>query len=649
MANDVINTKVQKALHFIKKVQKNPGYFLSSFSPLRENKKKEKTRALFPNALILTALSSCKENPYCHEIIYSLTRYLASQMSDDATFNYLDRNTKEYQTFRYPDDMDDTFCALSGLHLNQGTTPELLAKIVIVLTTVEEHTGGSYRTWLVSNSTDAIWKDVDLVVNANIAHFLSLQNITLPNLKRLMQKAIQTKKIVSSYYDSFFVMCYFLAKGYRGKYCSRLRMDISKQLRSQAQQMNAVDLSCAISSLCILGCNRKDLQKYVDILLSQQTTKGYWKAYGMYIHRYIDGKKNYGSSKVLTTALCVEALTRFTHLCTNETKSTTMLKRRESEFHRNVVERVHMVLRKNYSGKLYAHELMQKIIEDDPLHEVTLLTYKFYDAIRSPSLIKEDIFSLSVAHTLGWIGYTILDDFLDNEATPKNLPLALSCIRELHTIYSQYTVGNASMIHTLDTILGRIDKANYWEATHCHITLDDHIKNIPIIDYGGTAIMAEKSIGHALSSLLLIQASGVRADSPSFQLTERFFTHYLLARQRNDDAHDWIADLQRGYVNSASSYLLALMQKNHIDENQSIHNLLQNGLLKKRFWEIAIDTIIMHIEADGKKALQALDENDFIKEKSYLRKLVERPLIACQKAKAEKAQTIRFLSAYHRS
>jgi len=84
--------------------------------------------------------------------------------------------SKEFKSKPYPDDLDDTFCALNALYLfdRKLISGSAYAYIIQLLTKVEKNEGGPYKTWLVSKKTSG-WDDVDIVVNSNIAYFLWLQ------------------------------------------------------------------------------------------------------------------------------------------------------------------------------------------------------------------------------------------------------------------------------------------------------------------------------------------------------------------------------------------------------------------------------------------------------------------------------------------
>ncbi len=198
---------IDKGIGFLAKSQQKNGSFLSLSTPSKRSfKNAKKYHPTFPSSLILSCLCSLEETAGIKQIKDKLTIFLLSQKNKHWSFNYWVRNSQEAQKLPYPDDLDDTFCALSALfqHNPKLIDGSAMAKIVTLLTAVEEKEGGPYRTWLVSQDADKIWKDIDLAVNSNIAYFLLLQDISLPNIDILIESAIETKNYTSPYYPSIY-------------------------------------------------------------------------------------------------------------------------------------------------------------------------------------------------------------------------------------------------------------------------------------------------------------------------------------------------------------------------------------------------------------------------------------------------------------
>ncbi len=195
---------------------KQEGGYASYSSPFGQSFRPDKTYyTTFAPALMLACLADI---PEAQVIRTRLASWLLDQKSDTWSFNYWAKAAPQRATLTYPDDLDDTFCALLGLYLHDpALVPEAaLGSVVRLLLATEDQVGGPYRTWLVSRDVPAVWQDVDLAVNSNIACFLEQVGSPLPNLDAYMQAAIVAGKLQSPYYPSAYPVLYYLARAYHG-------------------------------------------------------------------------------------------------------------------------------------------------------------------------------------------------------------------------------------------------------------------------------------------------------------------------------------------------------------------------------------------------------------------------------------------------
>jgi prenyltransferase beta subunit len=179
--------QIELGLQYIANNQLKNGGFNSWSSSESDFKSHKLYKTTFIASTILGCLSGFK-NSNAKSIRERLFQYLLTQKTDNWSFNYWDNTSKQYATHPYPDDLDDTFCALAALHQHDEhvLSPDALALITHLLIACEKEVGGPYKTWLVSDSAPHVWQDIDLAVKANIAHFLSLKNIKLKNLNRFI-------------------------------------------------------------------------------------------------------------------------------------------------------------------------------------------------------------------------------------------------------------------------------------------------------------------------------------------------------------------------------------------------------------------------------------------------------------------------------
>ena len=159
-----------------------------------------------------------------HDIKNAAANFLLGQKSERWSFNYLARGaTRENAGLPhpayppYPDDMDDTFAALSALvrydaGVIDGHAAAAIAKLLIAR---EAREGGPYRTWLIGDDAAAAWQDVDLVVNSTIGYFLSLIGVRLSRLEDFIDNAVRENRLSSPYYPGTFHVGYFLSRFYK--------------------------------------------------------------------------------------------------------------------------------------------------------------------------------------------------------------------------------------------------------------------------------------------------------------------------------------------------------------------------------------------------------------------------------------------------
>ena len=127
--------------------------------------------------------------------------------------------------------------------------------LVSVLTQLEIKEGGPYKTWLVKPTNITHWQDVDLAINSNIAYFLSLQKVKLPNITKLIEKAIINDKIISCYYPNQAPLLYFISRWYQGPQKIKLNKIIASKLE-QYHDYQSLDIALLCNALINLAKNQ---------------------------------------------------------------------------------------------------------------------------------------------------------------------------------------------------------------------------------------------------------------------------------------------------------------------------------------------------------------------------------------------------------
>lgn len=619
--------KLQHALNaglkFLHGCQQPDGSFLSLSSPSKKFENPLTFHSVFSTALISQSLSKISDRAAV-SMNEAIVAFLLEQKSDVWSWNYWQRGSGEAKKMAYPDDLDDTFCALAALSLydQKMITGEVLANAVNILTSMEVQEGGPYKTWLVLDNAPAVWKDIDLGVNANIAYFLHLQKISLPHLTDLFDKALAQKKFTTPYYPSPLPILYFLSRFIRGR--ERKRLLAKNILETDAS--SSLDVAVKISALIHLGSSPVKLNDLVATLIASQEKDGGWEPAVFYTGvNPLRDKMFFAGSRALTTAFCVEAI----HLYGQKMKTgKNPLDPKVGKLNALVLTRVE----ERFSGlgmnlQNEAKVYLRQIIKSNGDQQVTLLPLFFALSLgeRGKTIPDELLVELGAASVFGWLAYTLYDNFLDDEGVNASLPLANTSLRELTTIFNSVLPVSAGFQPVFRELMDVLEEANTWEMVNCRDK-----ETIP--DFGDYAQLANKSLGHSLGCVAVLMSLGFGADSPELKNLLAFFRHFLIARQLNDDAHDWEADLRRGHVNSVGAMLLS---KKPVD-------------LQKVFWEAVVDDVCELILLHCARARDALADMKVIEQPALFLKLVEKQEKTVEITRKEKAKALDFLAAYSR-
>ncbi len=618
----------ERGITYLQKVQDKNGCFTSFSSPDTNFKSRIQYKTIFSTALIMQSLTNLTHSKNTDGIIKSSVKFLLSQKSSSWTWNYWDRQSPEAKTMAYPDDLDDTFCTLSALYLfdQKLITGEALAHIVKILTLVETQEGGPYKTWLVSNTAPGIWKDVDVCVNANIAFFLQMQDIKLPKLSKLFTEIINNKIFTTPYYPNHFATFYFLSRVLKGS--SR------KKLQKIVLQMSAVtslDIALKTISLLNLGASSSTVSRLIAELVMLQRIDGSWPAAAFYTGVNPQKDKVYvAGSEALTTAFCLEAYA----LYNKKIKENIVVhqNKKKNAIHNQVVSIVKkriLLLGPNLQKRGLSY--LEKALKKDRMMQITLLPYYFYQSLSDKKEISKNILvQLGAASLYGWIAYTIYDDFLDNEPDIPSLPLANICLRELTIIFNSILKEEIGFQKVFQSVMDRLEEVNTWEVTHCRFNSATNLSSLSLPNYGSYQVLADRSMGHALGCVALILLSNKNQYANDVASLFNFFSHYLIARQINDDAHDWESDLKKGHINSVAALLLQRTTTN----------------LQQTFWNETIEDVCDLIELHVYQARLALSSIDIVTNKEILEQFIDEQEHAVITARKEKQRALSFLNTY---
>lgn len=638
-------TAITNGLRFLAEQQLANGGYLSDSLP--SNHKKiagYRYQTVFMPAVMLTCLSGVK-SPVSQQICSNLAQFLLHQRGPDWSFNYWVKGTPQRKSFPYPNDLDDTFCALLGLH---SYDPKLissrtLAQVVKLLVACENQVGGPYHSWIVSNQSNTTWRDVDLAVNSNIASFLHRLNITLPRLEALFEQRIASRNFSSSYYPNDFPSLYYLARAYRGNRSPMLRQIIEQSWYESKQ--TPLQTSLCLSALCRLGSNQHLLETMASHIISSQTAKGSWPKDAFCLDPSRDSQKFYGGAAALTTAFALEALQSLP-------KQPPQLGVRRPKIVRDndrLFSQVELSTKQELTQygthvEQAALATMKRLLSSDVGHEITLLPHKFAQSWQavSHSCPPNTFIELGMANLLGWMAYTAYDNLMDGEDKPTLLPMANVCLRGSLSHFNKSFGQDQALRAYIEQVFDQIDEANAWELANCRFPVNSRtiwLGKLP--HYDDRMVLANRSLGHVLGPIGAVTLMGQPLASPALQAVELGFRHYLIARQLQDDLHDWQNDVKRGQI----SYVVAeILREVGASGQQTIAQLLPS--MQRQFWHHSLSNLCDVVDYHTRQSHSLLERSHCLAPVNVMTGLLDKLQQTTIKSRRSQAEARGFIDGY---
>lgn len=649
MTHKGVANAMRQGMTFIASSQRDDGGFDSFSSPSPTPFIAERTyRTTFTPALILGALSHIN-TPESQRIRQKLAQWLLMQKSPHWSFNYWAVSAPERKSMPYPDDLDDTFCSLFALYQHNASLIDetCLAQVIKLLFATETQVGGPYKTWLTTNK-DAVWQDVDIAVNANVAAFLSLVAEPLPSLTKMMETVIATQTFTSPYYPTVYPLLYYLARAHETTGQPALA-DCILRLRVNGHWGTPLQTALALSSLARLG--RLDAHpQAIDYLLKRQNPDGSWPPEAFCLDPALQQRSYYSGAPALTSAFVLEALnlepkpSKKTHsVVVSHTNKATPL-------YDQTLRLIHDEC--NAQGSAVRRELqaiIKRTVQADTEHEIILLPQLFNQSLLQPlpAAAFDCLTHLGAANLFGWAAYTIYDDFLDNEGITKQLSAANVALRASLRHFKQALPQKSSFQAWVDKTFDHIDNANTWETHHCRMVVTAKgnllIEHLP--RYGNSLSLADRSIGHTLGPTGVLAALGIEPEDPRATAVQLALRHYLVARQLNDDLHDWEQDTRAGIVTYVVTKILHELKVKH--ENHRLSALIPR--MQRQFWHHTLPAICRLIRTHAAAARHAAASSHLLKEFNCITQLADNIDASLAQTLQEQHKAERFLAAYRKS
>ncbi|MDB5170001.1 MAG: hypothetical protein JWN82_397 [Candidatus Saccharibacteria bacterium] len=581
----------QATITYLRDQQAADGSFGGLASPTIEPfAAKRKQATIFPTMLILDCLHDAVG---AEDVRLKATKYLQSQVSTQGSWNYWDKASQAKRQEPYPDDLDDTACALAALARSDPNwlTGFRLGQFARLLVAAEGKPGGPYNTWLINTAKAPQWQHVDLAVNANIGYALSLQSVELAGLTNYLDAAIEAGSLTSDYYVGEAPVLYFLSRWYKGSQLAALRAKVTQLITGQAVK-SALQQALLLSAGCKVGLAKAQLRPLAEALQAS-CSAGHWPAAALYVDPVYNKQQHFGGSKALTTAFALEALTAYDSLVTD---APVVITRRRGEprlmvqVKKDAASITNTALRHRYLDT--ARQVMYDAAGEQITAAATLVAQAGGWTIPSTTLTQ-----LNLASVNGWMAYTIYDDVLDGQGEVDQINVANLALRRSLGHFMAAIPDDPKFAELVTATFDTIDGANDWEQQHARAVVKNgqlQLQTLP--DYGDYTQLAERSLGHSLAACAVAYLHHGSLDHRQVVDLQTFFKHFLIARQLNDDAHDWEADLQAGQLSAIVTMLL-----------RDKHTVPPIDDLRQHFWQHTIGETAALIREHIRAAQQVLD------------------------------------------
>ncbi len=560
--------------------------------------------------------------------------------------------------------MDDTALAFGAIQLYRPETicGKDLARLMHTLIATERKAGGPYNTWLTDFKKDKRWDDCDIGVNANIAYMLSLLGVRLPNLTKYFEDALEKNALDSKYYFSPLIILYFISRSYEGDKKKLFAKIILKYQSADGTWGTPLQSAMAVTSLYRLSESIPQEERVVNFLLSSQAN-GYWKKESFYFERGDTNDMWYHGADVLTTSICLEAMVSL--LGAGKTNKSGVSTEKHFTFQKEIeclgcdfIDRAQAVskdfgmIARSWTEKIFLHPWTRDGVLL-PFHIVlALIEPAKYDRLAKSPESHRALLKLSYAGLAGWIGYSLLDDVMDDDENTSLIPFANFCLREMNISYKN-CISEKSFTH-ISHILDETDTA-YFDEQKLRIPKIGNgfnLTSFSITDFNTQT--AQKSLGYIISGLGTIDFLNEHhllsdENSPIQKALVDFFHLYLKAKQDNDDAEDLIDDLSRGHITNIGAQVISQFKKKYPKRNAyEVSNSKTQGdkdELLSIFWDDVFPTLYTDMLTDIRRAAEILKTIPF-SNADYFLQLLAKLKTSVEFTEKNRAIMQDFLKAY---
>jgi hypothetical protein len=298
-----------------------------------------------------------------------------------------------------------------------------------------------------------------------------------------------------------------------------------------------------------------------------------------------------------------------------------------------------------------ANNVIEKTIIGNPDKQMSLMPYYMKIALgkKAEKIPEKIIVSMGLANIFFWTSFIIYDDFWDEDeaADPRLLPVANLFARIYVDFFSCVFEPKDGFTTFFHQLMDKLDGANAWETSYCRAKIAGNILEIPdsLPHYGDYERKYYPTSGHVLGPLAILLLSGYSLNSKEAKHLIKYFKHYLIAMQMNDDMHDWEEDLKRGHVSTVLDILLRDFGAKR-NKRKTINLEKDMGELRKLFWFTTLPKIAGIALNHVKLSRSALLSMKSIENPASLEYFINLNQKIAEKALNDQKESVQFLNAY---
>lgn len=242
-------------------------------------------------------------------------------------------------------------------------------------------------------------------------------------------------------------------------------------------------------------------------------------------------------------------------------------------------------------------QLLAAVRARDVVGEIALLPFMTVQSFaKSHQLNAKQLANLGAANITCWMSYTVYDDFLDNEGDPLFLSAANCAHRASLLFAAQAQIDTTRYQAFFDAM----DSANTWEQQHARFSITETTitcKTLPV--YADMGVLADRAGGHIAGACLVAEQLLASSEYITF---EQALRHYLIAKQYNDDIHDWKQDLMAGRITPVVAMILSDAGLTHGTHHFDL--LLPRA--EEVFYRTTFARVIVQMQLECQRALSLL-------------------------------------------